>query len=296
MPVFNPAMNQQLRRLTLALSSFGRRPATAGTGVALAACDLLIKLVGHLQQHRGMSSAWLSGDAAFAPQLLEKQAEIIALFPAINRAARHEASLPSPSLLPNEVSLFTFRWRCLLDELATLTPEQSIAQHSQLITRVLDWLAALGERRVEAALLHHPGSIGAARNFARRLPMLTECLGQARAIGAMVAARHACPPVARVRLMFLIGRAEALLGQATKAHDAGDTSDQTRQAVAAMCSTVRTRMLLSTGVVVSAADYFALSTRAIDLVFSWITACHHHLLALSGEGAVGNSGHLADRA
>lgn len=246
----------------------------AGTdlNLTLQACQLLVTLIGHLQQHRGMSSAWLAGDAAFKVRMLDKQAQIAALLPALLAAARREGGRHCPCLTGNDLSLFTFRWKSLLDELPRLTPEQNIAQHSQLLNRVLEWLAALGEARLEPLAMDGK-AVGAARNFAHRLPLLTECLGQARAIGSSVAARHACAPVARVRLLFLISRAEALLEQAVAAHDGGTVTRQSQLAIEKMASTVRTRMLLSSGVVVSSGDYFALATQAIDRVFEWIAVC-----------------------
>ena len=238
----------------------------------LKACKLLVALISHLQLHRGMSTTWLSGDAAFKQRMLGKQMQIAELLPEIVAAARREGNQSCPCLTGNDLALFSFRWKCLLDELPRLTPEQNIAQHGQMVNRVLEWLAALGEARIES-LTHDAKTLGAARNFAHRLPLLTECLGQARAVGSSVAARRACTPVARVRLMFLIGRAESLLEQAMAAHDGGLITRQTQQAVQAMAATVRTRMLLSSGVVVSSSDYFALATQAIDRVFEWIKVC-----------------------
>lgn len=251
-----------------------RRLLQSGSDLTLTlhACRLLVTLIGHLQQHRGMSSAWLAGDASFEPRLRRKQAEIAALLPALVGAARREGGQHCPCLTGNDLSVFTLRWQSVLDALPRLTPEQSIAQHSQLLGRVLEWLAALGEARLELPAMDRK-AVGAARNFAHRLPLLTECLGQARAIGSSVAARRACAPVARVRLLFLIGRAEALLEQAVAAHDGGGATRQSQLAIQHMANTVRTRMLLSSGVVVSSADYFALATQAIDRVFEWIAVC-----------------------
>lgn len=229
----------------------------------------LFTLIINLQQHRGMCSAWLSGDASFLPRIREKQALIDTLFPGLLRDARREGTRHSPCFSGNEFSLFIFRWRTLVEGLANKQPEQSIAEHSQLIALVLNWLAALGEARLEP-LTGDGEQVGRVGNYARRLPTLAECLGQARAIGSSVAARHACSPVARVRLMFLIGRAEALLEQAMQANDGGRVTQQARAAIRDLTHTVRTRMLLSDGVSVSPENYFAVATKAIDSVVAWI--------------------------
>lgn len=244
-------------------------------GEVLATSQLLFNLVIHLQQHRGMSSACLSGDASFLLRLKEKQALINALLPDLQRHARHEGANHAPCFTRNDISLFVFRWRNLLDVLADKQPEQSIAEHSHLIALLLNWLAAVGEARLEPLV---PGEqLGLVSNYAHRLPTLAECLGQVRAIGSAVAARHACSPAARVRLMFLIGRAEAMLEQATQANDGGRVTLLARSAIRDLTHTVRTNMLLSDGVAVSPENYFAVATRAIDSVVAWIAQNGAHL-------------------
>jgi hypothetical protein len=235
----------------------------------LADCRRFAKLIGHLQQHRGTSSAWLSGDASFAPKLAQLQGEIGGELPALKQLAEFEGQQPQPVLTTNDFRLFQHRWQTLLEELPTLTPEQSIARHTALIGELLDWLTALGEARL-APVLGETEWLGLVRNYAHRLPALAECLGQARAVGSGVAARHACPPVARVRLMFLIGRAESLLDQASRADANNEQIRQARQAVQALAETVRGRMLQSAGVDVSSTEYFALASRAIERVYGWM--------------------------
>jgi len=238
----------------------------------LASCCHLLALATHLQQHRGMSSAWLSGDASFEPRLLDKRRQIDAVFPLLMVSARIESVQAYPCLTANDVSLFRFRWQNLLEGLPRMAPETSISQHSFMVAQVLEWLSALGEARLEPLAGPHL-ALGMIRNYAHRLPALTECLGQARAIGSSVAARHGCTPVARVRLMFLISRAEALLEQAATADNHGAFTLQTRLTVQEMARTVRTSMLLSHGVVVSPEQYFSIASQAIDAVYAWIGAC-----------------------
>ncbi|MEY4593060.1 MAG: hypothetical protein RIR18_1955 [Pseudomonadota bacterium] len=235
-------------------------------------CTRLLGLTRHLQQHRGMSSAWLSGDQNFASRREGKTKEILALLPGLSELVNQESLQNCPCITVNEWVLFRHHWKELLEALPKLSVEQSIARHSQLINKVLEWLAAIGEARIEP-LASEREMVGAARNYAHRLPLLTECLGQARAIGSSVTAQHSCPPVARVRLLFLISRAEALLEQAVAAHGSGVMTSRSQQAIKEMVATVRTRMLFSSGVVVKSEEYFEMSTKAIDLVFEWIGAC-----------------------
>ena len=233
---------------------------------SLAGCRSLLALIAHFQQHRGMSSAWLSGDQSFAGKLDGKARDIEALFESLRTVARSECAKPHPCLTPNELALFRHRWQALRDKLAGLSVEQSIAQHSFLIEQLLQWLAALGEARLEPLV----GDRSLVRNYASRLPALTECLGQARAVGMSVATRNACSAVARVRLMFLIARAEALLSQASEGEMRSAKAEGAAVAVQQMARLVRTRMLVSSGVNVTVQEYFEVATRAVDAVFEAI--------------------------
>jgi hypothetical protein len=261
-----------------------RRWVEAGRSLTatLAACRSLLALVGHFQQHRGMSSALLSGDRVFATRLEAKAREIDGLIPLLRDVAGAESERVHPCLTPNALALFQFNWGQLRDKLDGLSVEQSIAQHSLLIDQLLQWLAALGESRVEL-LLADNSARGRVRNYASRLPALTECLGQARALGTSVAARHGCSAVARVRLMFLVARAEALLSQASEVGPRSPRADQAALAVHEMARVIRTRMLLSSGINVAAEEYFAIATTAIDSVFAWIGECGGELMQ-AGSG------------
>lgn len=273
--------------LVAAMLQRRRRWVEAGRSLTatLAACRSLLALIGHFQQHRGMSSALLSGDRGFAARLEAKAREIDALIPSLREIARAECGRVHPCLTPNDLSLFQFHWGQLREKLNGLSVEQSIAQHSFLIDQLLQWLAALGESRVEL-LLDDATARGQVRNYASRLPALTECLGQARALGTSVAARRGCSAVARVRLMFLVARAEALLSQANEVGRHSPRGNQAALAVQEMARVIRTRMLLSSGISVAAQEYFAIATAAVDGVFAWIGECGSDL-EQAGQGTAG---------
>lgn len=238
----------------------------------LLACRSLLSLIASLQQHRGMSSACLSGDSSFRQRLAAKAGEIESLIPTLREVARQESRQAHPCLTINELALFQFNWEKLRDKLHGLSVEQSIAQHCFLIEQLMQWLVALGESRVEL-LLGERCTRGVVRNYSSRLPALSECLGMARALGMSVAARRSCSAVARVRLMFLAARAEALLKQANEAAEQGQQAVRAGMAVQQMVRVIRTQMLLSSGISVEPQAYFSIATAAIDGVFSWVGEC-----------------------
>jgi hypothetical protein len=204
-----------------------------------------------------------------------RRREIDALMPALMRAAENENGNIRPCFTANDASLFRHHWRELVgglaDVLENTSPEQNIATHTRQIERLTGMIAALGEARIEL-----PGASdlppGLAKNFAYRLPALSECLGQARAIGSGAAATGHCSPVARVRLMFLVARAESLLRQAIEI-DGGQASGLlARRHVDRLATMVRTGLLAGSRTGVSAEIYFQTATDAIDSVFGWIQA------------------------
>lgn len=250
---------------------------------ALDACELLLSLIKSMQLHRGMSSAWLAGDASFAPRMAQRQQEIGQRLAALLAVADRESAMPRPCLTRNDVTLFRHRWIELIESVPRLSTEQNIARHSQLIAIVVDWLAALGEARVQLACPDL--TAGEVRNYADRLPALTECMGQARALGSAAAAKGVCPPVARVRLMFLAARLETLLAHAVGATESGQGKNA-EMAVERLLVMIHGPLLGETRVGVTAATYFDTATAAIEAVYAWIEECGKRLnrdLILAGS-------------
>lgn len=259
---------------------------------ALSSAADLVALVVQVQQHRGMSGAWLAGEKGFATRLPDKQRTVDALFANILTDAPSEEAERCPCFVSNDIRLLRHQWRQMVDELSGYTPEKSFQAHSRIVSTLLDWLSALGEARIEQPLgTRLPEA--AARNFAHRLPVLAECLGQSRALGSAVAAKQFCPPVSRVRLLFLVSRAESLLAmaldsEATLGSGRGVRAEAQR-AVQTFVVTLRERVLETPTVTLSADDCFTLATRAVDGVFAWVEAERRELASSLGALAGGDA-------
>lgn len=237
--------------------------------LALADCNALLHFAAELQQHRGLSSTWLSGNQSFAAKVRSKSQSIESWFPLLRDMVKREERQPVPCISSNELRLFLFHWRELGEGLAGLTVEQSFAQHCLLVQKVLSWLAALGDARIALGRRAQlPAAL--ARNVFQRLPLLTEILGQARAIGSAVAVCGSCAPVARVRLLFLVARAEVLLGQVRRSLPAAPQQQAACVATEQLLGTIRLSLLGRGGEMVAADQYFATASSAIDAVYGWI--------------------------
>ena len=263
----------------------------ARAGKALDQAAKVSQLIGQIQQHRGMSAAWLAGDASFAARLPEKQARVEDLLEQVNKAGLVEGCERWPCFTVSDVVGLRVSWRDLVRRLDGLTPEESFHEHCRIIALLLEWMAALVEARVETPFAGIGRSLSA-RNFAERLPMLTECLGQARALGSAVAAQRRCRPVARVRLRFLIGRAETLLARADAVGDVA-TCGEAATAVRTFVSIVREQLLGDEPVVLSATECFAAGTRAVDAVFAWLERERRALVERIESGDTGIVGRMS---
>lgn len=255
------------------------------------ACDALLALVARLQQHRGLSSGWLAGNADFEARMLGKRREIDSMLADLGPRIAKESEQARPCVTRNDFSLFRFKWRSLLDSLGNGSVEQNIAQHGHLIGMLLDWLAAIGEARIELTTPKRL-PVGVVRNYAQRLPSLSEYLGQARAIGSSVAAKGGCAAVARVRLMFLIARSESLLEQACASGNLGFAGGRAKSAVELMAQTIRQSLLAPAGITLSADAYFTVASQAVDSVLEWASQCGREIDAalLAGEAPAAVSG------
>lgn len=258
---------------------------------ALATCRGLIDLVMRLQQHRGMSSARLAGDRSFEGRMQQRRGDIEGLIPQLCAGFEREAEEFCPCFTGNDLRRFRCRWQELLAQLPESSVHDNIENHNRLIGQLLDWLAAVGESRIELAGESAVRS-GLVRNFAMRLPELAECLGKARALGSSVAVQGACSPVARVRLIFLVGRAEILLKRAVEADPGIAAARSAEQKVQAMAAMVRREILPGAGVRVDSEHYFNMASQAIDAVFAWIGQAGATLEAALGKPGRGTAAFL----
>lgn len=236
--------------------------------VALGTAATLVELIAQVQQHRGMSNAWRAGDAGFAARLPEKQANIERLLADLLAAAAHEDAQALPCFISHDVRRVRHLWQGVVRGLDRASPEENFAVHCRIVAELLEWLGAIGEARIEQPLADIVPAV-AARNFAHRLPTLAECLGQARALASAVAARGECPAVSRVRLLFLLSRADSLLAQVMRTSGGlGNAGADASRAVERFVVALRDRLLAASAIQLTAAECFSLGTSAIDSVFA----------------------------
>lgn len=258
-------------------------------------CGTLLELVLRLQQHRGMASALLAGDPGFRSSLAAKRREVDALFQSL-LALPPDADSSIHQVAAQELPALHQRWLQLCADLDGLTPFVSMTRHTAVIGTLLTWLRGIGE-----ACINTRSMAGEARLdfvvpvFVERLPVLSETLGQIRALGAAAAAAGKVGAAERVKLSYLVHRITELLGRSETALDHagvlrnpeaargfGDVRDKVQTLLDMVCR----ELLEPSDIRLAPMRYFAVATQAIDAVFALV-----HLLQqkLNGSEPRGSS-------
>lgn len=149
-------------------------------------------LITLIQQHRGLNSAYLSGDDTVTPKLSKIQSEITKIIDQLNVT----------ELASNERWLsFTDHWNRLLNLAVKPTADNSFEQHCSIVKNLSYLLEDTSETyHLTADYCSKFQNIGL--TF-RELVVLSENIGQARAIGTGVCVQKKCSSVNKIRLNFL---------------------------------------------------------------------------------------------
>jgi len=237
-----------------------------------------------LQQHRGMVNAFLSGDASFRQKIEQRQTAIGQDIAALD-ALRGQGLMTDKRWEDIRTS-----WQALRGEATALPPEESFRRHSELIREVLYSMGDVAERSQLAG--------ECAADFAlvdalwNKLPAVAEGLGQARGMGASVAAKGQCSSVTRIKLRFL----EEHVGETIKWVDADLSKADIPQAVAfrqaweeahtavhEFLTLLDEKLINVDRPVIDAGHYFNAGTKAMDAVIhAFDQACAAMESALAG--------------
>jgi len=160
-----------------------------------------VKLIGRLrgmlsriQQHRGLSNAWLNGDS-------ERQQDIQQIERKLGRdLAEIEDYVPSGAALHRWLEI-TRHWATLSARYGQLGAAENIRQHNLLVANILYLMEDVTE---DCLIISGVGGVSPSKlRDGLRWLELAEIVGQARAIGTGAAAAGRCDSVARIRLAYL---------------------------------------------------------------------------------------------
>jgi len=241
--------------------------------------EMIAKLrqpIADIQQHRGMSSGFLNGEAGFRERMQQRQAAIDAQFAALRAA---DERLGSALKTGDKLALLQRSWTSLKQEVYGYTAAQSFERHTALIEGLRGFMTYLADT---SNLILDPelDSYYMMDLVVQRLPALAEGMGQSRAIASGVAAHGSFTPQTWAQLAIRVDRiheANQALGNNLAAilRANPNLGARLQQPGSQASGTVDgyldllNRMMAKDEVSTSATDIFDRSTRAIDAVFEF---------------------------
>jgi len=226
----------------------------------------LLALLKDLQLHRGMASAWLSGEKSFKDSLDSKATNIENDIKRVNEVNER---LNSALRVGEKWAALSAACRDLLSKTSSLSVEASFQQHTKVIK---DTVALIADVSDASNLTLDPDidSYYLMNVLIFQGPELSELLAQARDLGSsMAAAKKASPQqletLNRLTALvdFLQKKVDESLAKAVKANDALRPQLEARTRVDANGIDDAVARILAT----TATDYFALMTRNINAIF-----------------------------
>lgn len=233
------------------------------------------KLIDDLQQHRGMSSAYLSGDVSFKSKLLDKEQQITQDLTLLNNLDQKNGQLldtTSRSLAIQEKS------KTLMPEYLSLTPQASIARHTELIADILD-LTTHVTNNAHLTLDPQLDTNFLYSVLSDKLLGATERMGQLRAKGSGAAARKVITLDEKIDLIVLSSQIKSALSDTTRSlkivfqespllKDKLDAlANDNASSTTIYMTLLDTKIIHASTIDITPSDYFNAATQAINVSY-----------------------------
>ncbi len=233
-------------------------------------------LIEHIPQHRGMSGAFLNGNDGFRRQMESKQAEIDGFF---SQLAEVDRRLGQRLQTGDRLAALQREWDTLKRQVWQLSPAQSFQRHGQVVQQAIDLIGYVADT---SGLILDPvlDSYYMMDLLVVQMPMLTEAMGQSRALGSGAAARGSLDTDGRIQLTIRLDRIRSVESNlkhhmeviARENPDMGSALGAAHReatvAVSGFAELIADQLLEANTITVTSDAIFTSSTRAIDGVFA----------------------------
>ena len=158
-------------------------------------------LLEHIPQHRGMTNAYLSGDRSFEQKIRAKRQAIDEDF---TRLVHIDERLGKQLDTRDALQNLRAQWRQLAKGVFSMLPRDAFQEHNRLIGEIIKFVTLIADNSkliVDSNLdTHYLADI-----LLKRLPVYTDTIGQARGLGAGIAASKRLTEDQKLELMRLVG-------------------------------------------------------------------------------------------
>ncbi len=159
-------------------------------------------LLEHVPQHRGMMYAYLKGDTSFKQKAIDKENQVEADFTALEQQEQKWGGVLETGL---KFAALKQHWQQLRSRGMQMSADENFSEHSKLVDEIIRLNVYVADR---SGLTLAPNLDGfyLMNTVVRILPALTNDMGQARGIGAGIAAKGSMSGAQRMRLAGLVYR------------------------------------------------------------------------------------------
>ncbi|MES3006906.1 MAG: nitrate- and nitrite sensing domain-containing protein [Pseudomonadota bacterium] len=211
-------------------------------------------MLAKVQQHRGLSGAFLNGRKELLLQLQSLQYDI----------ERELREIPAADRWMEENQRWqgiASHWQRLVQHFQSNSAANNLIQHNLLIKNVLCMIDDMAQAHDLLALRSRDGK--PLYVAWRDLLLASECVGQARALGTSILSSGSCDTVAKIRLRYLIQKIEA---STAKVWAQIPASQENVDKLEILLKCIETE-LIGARSRISVPEYFAIATAAIDSLF-----------------------------
>ena len=226
----------------------------------------------HMQQHRGMTAAFLGGASEFESRIMQKRGDVDKFLQQLQEVDKRLGGELKTSGKLSDVSR---QWQEIKSKSLGQSQGEAVKSHSKMISELLALQVHVAD--VSGITLdpdldsYYLGNV-----VVSLFPQLIENMGQARAVGSGIAAKGSYDQSGYVRLSVLANNIDVLSGELSKslqtAIDANDTISQklgstvndNNQAIANILKLLQDDLLNAEKITVSGDTVFDAATQAIS--------------------------------
>ena len=226
----------------------------------------------HIQQHRGMTAAYLNGATQFKSRIMSKRQDVDKYFAQLLQT---ENELGETLKTKGTTSNLIRQWESIKANSMNQKTAEAIKYHSKLLTDILTLMITVADNS-EITLDPKLDSYYMGAALVSSLPNLMENMGQARAVGSSIAAKGEFTQQSYVKISVLLNNIENYAGQLkaglaaavaennTIKRELGGMIDANNKAVAEMKHLLENELIKPEKITISSDKVFNTATQAIN--------------------------------
>ena len=234
----------------------------------------------HIQQHRGMTAAYLNGASEFKDRIMAKRQDVDKFLAALQQT---ENKLGDALKTKNSTSDMLKQWDSIKSNSLNQTTVEAIQAHSKLVADLLALMVTVADSS-EITLDPSLDSYYMGAALVATLPNLMENMGQARAVGSAIAAKGEFTQQSYVKISVLINNITNYAGQLKAGLDAavaenaeikrelGSMIVANNAAVAEMQALLENELIKPEKITIASDKVFSIATHAIDASYKLFDA------------------------